>query len=193
MPPAACAATPVKSAGATSPEKRTFQALEPCSSARSPKRNAAIGSRGTRSSCAAREVDDAALPREQRRDEAAPRRPVGAEPLDRAVEVAPRDAGPPAGQRMRVRRLGHDPLGRVRAVEQAELAEHRRREPRRMHRRAHVVAESRQRELGGANAPADRRRGLEHAHAAGPARAAMTAATSPLGPLPTTVTSTTDQ
>ena len=112
-----------------SPEKRVFQpAPVPCSSERNPKRSA--GDRVARHAqqLPAREVDDTALPGEQRGDEAAPRASVGAEPVDRAIEIAPRDARSPAGQRVRVGHLGDDPLGRVRAVEQTELAEDRRRE-----------------------------------------------------------------
>ena len=84
--------TPVKSAGATSPEKRVFQAPEPCSSARSPKRNGRDRVARHPQQLRPREVDDPALPCEQRCDEPSPRAPVGPEPLGGAVEVAPRDA-----------------------------------------------------------------------------------------------------
>ena len=106
--------------------------------------------------------------------------PSCAERIDRAIEVAPGDARAATVERVRVRHLGNDPVD---PVEEPELPEHRGGERRRMHRRAHVVPEPRQRQLGRAHPAADGRRALEHAHSEPGARGEYRG-DEPVGPAP---------
>ena len=107
------------------------------------------------------EIDHAGQVGAQRAHHGEPGRLVAAEIVCGALDVAPGDRGPAAVQRLGVGDLGGDPLD---ALAQPEGAEERRAQRRRVDGRSDVMAEAGKRELRGADAAADRRGGLEHAH-----------------------------